>query len=458
MSRDIKDLIMHGEEVVSPKVQTPDITVTVDRKTERQTLQKMDVLLVPVTCMIYLLSFLDRANMGNARVAGLQTQLKLTDHQYQLVLTVTYIPYIVAEIPSNLVLKKVGPRLMIPGGFYRRHELQTRISFFFSAAALSGAFSGLLAAGIVRMDGLGGMEGWRWIFCIEGIITVVFGAASFFLLPNTPSQLLGFKEQHVKCCEARLLLDAGTGIPESTSFDLRKSVSAFTSLHIWLVTLSQFCGGTCLFGLAYFTPSIVASLVASFPSKPSLVEIQLLTVPPFVIAFAFAMAAAYVSDRYRRRGLTAICMISIAIIGWILFLTASLKNVGQRYTSLILVIVGIYSTAPSLISWIPNNVSTHMRRATAIAMSFMATNVGGIISSWIYPRSSAPQYHFAAKFNLALTCLNVSFMVAEVLLLRHLNSRKIEKREELLKDVAHLTPHEQYERLGDTHPDFKYTL
>ena len=231
-----------------------------------------------------------------------------------------------------------------------------------------------------------------------------------------------------------------------------------TSLHIWIVTLCQFCGGTCLFGLAYFTPSIVASLVASFPSKPSLAEIQLLTVPPFVIAFAFAMVAAYVSDRYRLRGLTAVVMMTFALLGWILFLTAPVDNVGQRYTSLILVIIGIYSTAPSLISWIPNNVATHMRRATAIAMSFIATNLGGIISSWIYPRSSAPQYHFAIKFNLVLTCLNIALMVSEIFLLRYLNQRKVEKRDELLKDVVQLDAHEQYERLGDTHPDFKYTL
>lgn len=223
MSGIIKEYNTTGHEEEVAEVEGRELQVSYDAKTEKETLRKMDVLLVSITCMLYLLAFLDRANLGNARVAGLQTQLELTDHQYQIgmpkhtskslhhannvtALTVTYVPYIVAEVPSNLILKKVGPRYMLPGmcvlfglvttlqclvqgfgslvacrfflglfeggllpgiilylsGFYRRHELQVRISVFFSATALAGAFSGLLAAAIVNMDGLGGMEGWRW--------------------------------------------------------------------------------------------------------------------------------------------------------------------------------------------------------------------------------------------------------------------------------------------------------
>jgi dipeptide/tripeptide permease len=88
----------------------------------------------------------------------------------------------------------------------------------------------------------------------------------------------------------------------------------------------------------------------------------------------------------------------------------------------------------------------------------IATNIGGIISSWIYPHSSAPQYNFAAKFNLAMVCIAAVLVVAEILLLRHLNRKKIENRDELLRDVAGLDEHEQFEVLGDSHPDFKYTL
>ena len=66
-------------------------------------------------------------------------------------------------------------------------DLATRISYFYCASALSGAFSGLLAAAIAKMDGVGGYEGWRWIFLLEGIVTVFLGVSCFFLLIDSPA-------------------------------------------------------------------------------------------------------------------------------------------------------------------------------------------------------------------------------------------------------------------------------
>lgn len=77
-------------------------------------------------------------------------------------------------------------------GFYQRHELQVRIALFFSAASLSGAFSGLLAAAIVKMEGLRGFRGWQWIFLLEGVFTVCFGLVALFLLPSEPGDAITF--------------------------------------------------------------------------------------------------------------------------------------------------------------------------------------------------------------------------------------------------------------------------
>lgn len=70
--------------------------------------------------------------------------------------------------------------------WYCRHEIQLRQALFFSAASIAGAFSGLLAFGIAKMDGVGGLEGWRWIFILEGIATVIVAVMSFFLLYDFP--------------------------------------------------------------------------------------------------------------------------------------------------------------------------------------------------------------------------------------------------------------------------------
>ena len=160
--------------------------------------------------VIDLLSFIDRVNIGNARVAGLQTDLKMSDHQYSLALTITYIPYIAIELPAGLILKRVGANILLPamvtlwgltttlqglvttyhgllvarfflglaeGGlipgivlvmsrFYKRDQIQLRISLFFTAASLTAGFSGLLASAIQGMDGRAGHRGWQWIFML----------------------------------------------------------------------------------------------------------------------------------------------------------------------------------------------------------------------------------------------------------------------------------------------------
>lgn len=405
----------------------------------------------------------------------------------------TYVPYILAELPSNLILNKIGPRIVLPvicvswglittlqsqvhnysgllacrfflglmeGGlfpgivlylsaFYKRHELQMRVGLFFSAAAMSGAFSGLLAAAIINMDGMRGMAGWQWIFLLEGLFTVCFGFVLVLILPNSPRDVKIMTPQESEHCFKRL--EANTIAKENTGFDFKTLLSTFRSPHVLLLSLALFCNGTCLFGLANFTPSIVQSL--GYQGTRT----QLLTVPPFAIAFVATMISAFAADRYKARGITAICTTCISIAGFALFYQST--STAGHYTALCLMITGIYSTSPSLISWIPNNTAAATRRATAVAMGFISTNTGGIVSTWIYPDSAAPEYSLAAKLNLSLTCISIGVVVMEMLLLRWKNQQKEddEWREAVLRKVPG-TINEQFSALGDEHPDFKYTL
>lgn len=334
-------------------------------------------------------------------------------------------------------------------GFYRRHELQVRVALFFSAAALSGAFSGLLAAAIQQMDGIGSLRGWQWIFCLEGLFTFCFGIFSFFVLPNSPDQVLTFTpEQSARCIE-RLKLDID--LSEADHVNSTTILSIFKSPHIWLQCLSLFGSGACLFGLAYFTPTIVQGL----GYNPTLT--QLMTVPPFTSAFIVTMVSAYLADRYRQRGLAAIATSFVALAGIIMFYQG--RGVAIRYTSLFLLITGVYATAPSLISWVPNNTAAHTRRASAIAMAFIFTNAGGIVSTWIFPQKDAPYYTFAAKFILALTIIMIVIVAANLYLLKRLNQRKADQewKEKVLERVGGLSVAEQIQILGDSHPDYKYT-
>ncbi|KAL4883208.1 major facilitator superfamily domain-containing protein [Aspergillus karnatakaensis] len=468
-----------------------DVPTEAERKLDRQTLRRLDMVLMPMTLMLYLLAWLDRANVGNARVAGLDTDLNLSDYQYKVAITVTYVPYIAAELPSNLILKKIGPRVLLPtlctswglvtvlqckahnfagfvacrfflglcegglfpgivlylSGFYRRHELQVRIALFFSAASLSGAFSGLLAAAITQMDGIRGLRGWQWIFILEGLFTVCFGLFSYAMLPNSPETVMTFKPQHKEHCLRRLQLDANLFSEEKVT--VKKVLSVFKDLHVLLLTAFLFCSGVCLFGLAYFSPAIVQAM--GYDNTRT----QLMTVPPYAVAFVVTMVTAYIADRYRQRGICAFVTTLISLVGAALMLNG--RSIAVRYSALILLVTGIYSSAPCLISWVPNNTAGHVRRATAVALGFTSTSSGGVLSTWIYPKSSAPYYNVGARFNLALIVIMLVGIVVQVFLLRWLNGRKESRRTEILHGLEGVSYEEQFEALGDKHPEYRYT-
>lgn len=411
-----------------------------------------------------------------------------------LAVTLTYVLYIVAELPSNLMLRKVGPKILLPGlcvcwgivttlqclvktyhgllvarlflglaegglfpginlylsMFYKRDELQLRIAMFYSGAALSGAFSGLLAAAISKMNGIGGLTGWQWIFCLEGLFTVVFGVFAFWAMPNSPRQVQTFTEEQAKRSEERLQLEAT--FPASEKITLAGVLSVYQSLHLWLMFVIMFCGGVTVFGLAFFMPSIVLG----FGYNP--IQTQLMTVPPFAVAFVITLLTAYIADRYRKRGTAALVTMLLGLIGVIMFYRGRTNRV--RYTALFFLVTGTYANVPCLLAWVPNNTAAHTRRAVAIATAFCCTNSGGIVSTWIFPTSDAPYYPFASKFILAMIVITLVAVVAEMAVLNRRNKQKDdpEYRERLLRDVQHLDFPQQMVKLGDAHPDYKYII
>lgn len=277
-------------------------------------------------------------------------------------------------------------------------------------------------------------------------------------MPNKPSQVLSFRAKHVKCCEERLLTDNVSKTRESTKISKRAFLSTYTSPQIWGFFALQVSMGLCFFGLAYFLPSIVASLTSTFDPKPTKVQTQLLTVPPYAAAFVVALIAALLSDKYNVRGIAAAIPLTISVIGFGMFLGLPVHQTRARYGALHLVVVGIFGASPALLVWIPNNVAAYTRRTTAVASSFIGTNLGGIISTWIYPSSSAPAYKTGARVNLAMNITTLVLVLSLMWWFHDQNKKKITHRDDTLKDVKHLPLQEQYELLGDRHPDFKYTV
>ena len=136
------------------------------------------------------------------------------------------------------------------------------------------------------------------------------------------------------------------------------------------------------------------------------------------------------------------------------------RSFGVRYTGLFLLLGGVYANAPIIIAWVPNNCATHTRRATSVAMTCVSVNLGGIISTWIFPGSDAPYYPLAAKLLLAMYVVAIAEAALAMVVCEHVNRKKMDEkyRQKLLCDKSDLCFAQQLERLGDHHPDFKYIL
>ncbi|KAI6132155.1 major facilitator superfamily domain-containing protein [Pisolithus croceorrhizus] len=443
--------------------------------------RKFDTRLLPMCTAVYLMSFFDINNIANARVAGMQAALNISDYQFTVALTLTLVPYIAMELPSNLILKRVGPDRLLPamvalwgiiaamqgfvtgytglllcrfflgltqGGllpglvlylssFYPRERLQMRISAFFSSASLTGAFTGLLAAGIIHMDGIGGKPGWAWIFFIEGLFTFSFGISSFFIFPRSPesARFLSPEERYYVISK----LKRSRAISEDDGRDVFSWVEvlrAFCSPQVLLLIIVTFFNGVSVFGLALFEITIVAGL--GYTGN----QAQLMSVPPFVLAFIASMISAYFSDRD---------IFSFwCIIGFSMFYASTSQHV--RYASLFLSMTGTYAAVPAVITWIVNNSAPHIRRASSIAFGFVANCSGGILATWLLGSlSPGPNFTAATIAYIVMSTGMALFSLLNLLYLSRENRAKAERRLSMAKD-------DEPEHLGDRSAWFVYSL
>ncbi|KAJ1028371.1 hypothetical protein NDA16_001538 [Ustilago loliicola] len=491
---------------------------------EKSLKKKLDWQIVPLCLMLYLLSFLDRTNIGQARLNGLESDLKMSKdgYDYRIALTVLYIPYIIFEIPSNLVVKRIGPARWIPflvmawglvstlqgtvtnktglyinraflglteAGilpalslyltfFYKREEMGVRQALYFSGASLSGTFGGLLATAIGLIKRKPG--GWAWIFIIEGIFTILFGLLCFWILPNDISKLWWVTPKEKKLAYARMAAPVskptqdGENVPDIATtaekrvsanaddkleytgkFVLREVIRTFTDPLVLLFAASGYAYATLLYSSAFFSPTIIRTLgIASTTA-----EAQLLSVPPTAAAFFVSITAAVLSDKYRWRWISVVCLILLSIAGVALAYGSTVAS--QRYGGIILLSCGTYSIPPLGISWMLNNTAGLYKRATAIALYIVFTNSGGITSTWLFYNNEAPRFKRGFLANL---CLNYAALVlvslAELYMLWETKQRKAGKRDYRVNDLKALGWGDANirEYLGDQHPEFTYML
>ncbi|KAL2147674.1 hypothetical protein VTI28DRAFT_7026 [Corynascus sepedonium] len=458
---------------------------------ERRLLWRLDWILMPWLCLLYLLAFLDRTNIGNAKIAGLNEDLGLTTSSYNATLTIFFVSYAVFEPLSNILLKRLRPSIYIPiimifwgasmlgMGFvyswsglmaarwflglaeaglfpgvnyylscwYKRSEFGVRAAIFFSAAAVSGSFGGLLAAAIENMDGIRGIPGWAWIFILEGLLTIVVGIASFWMVHDFPDEARFLSDDDRARVIRRLKLDQQASANHE-KFEMRWLWQALRDWKMWLGMVIYMGCDMPLYAFSLFLPTIITNL----GWNTSVVRAQLMSVPPYAVAAVLTVAIGFLADRTRARGLCNIFVSLMGVAGFAMLLGTD--NAAVQYAGTFLAALGIYPCISNTISWVANNVEGVYKRGVVLGFVIGWGNLNGIVSSNVYfngPRY--PEGH-AVMIGYLAVCLFGGSVVMSLLLRRENSKRRRGERDHWVQGLSD----KEIEDRGDMRPDFVYTV
>ncbi|KAF7562376.1 hypothetical protein G7046_g1737 [Stylonectria norvegica] len=471
-----------------PQIFGAEHEVSID---EKKLVRKLDLHIIPLVMGLYLFSFLDRVNIGNARLYGLEEDLNLSSQQFQVAVSILFVTYLLFEVPSNLVLKLFTPRRWIafiavawgliatltglvdsygallacrlllgvveaglfPGlniyltFFYTKHELALRVGYLFVSAAIAGALGGLLAYGIGHLDGVRGMSGWRWIMIIEGMPSFVLGIVTYFTLPNDAETAYFLSESERALMRERHEREYGN-TRSSREFSKEDMMLAFKDWRVWAFCAAQFGVDTMLYGFSTFLPTIINGL-----GTWSIAEVQLLTVPCYFLGAVAYMTTAFLSDRMQRRGLFCVIFGTISVVGYALLLSDS--SSGVHYFGCFLVAGGLYVVVGLPLAWLPTNSPRYGKRTTANGMQLTWGNAAGIMSAFIYPKADAPRYIRGHAVTLSMVAVGTLLYGFLWYWYRKENQRRQAGE---MKDEHRGLEADELKELGDESPHYRYTI
>jgi len=461
---------------------------------ERKLWRKVDMRLMPILSLMYLLAFLDRGNIGNAKLDGLITQLDLTGNKYNIALTMFFIPYCLCEPMSNLALRAFRPSRWLPGInliwgivmvlmslvktypqlvgvraclgiaeaglfpgvvyyltlWYPRYMLQYRIALFFGAATVAGAFSGLLAFAISYMGGIAGLEGWSWIFLLEGLATIVVAIVAFFWLVDYPDTATFLTPEERAFVIWKKKYDVSS-VGEGERFAVRHVRAAFTDWQIWIHVPIYLSIIAPLYGITLFLPTIIHSFGYSTSIS------QLLTVPPYVAAAITLFVFAHYSDKLKMRSPFILASLTMCLIGFSMNISTAPN--GVKYFGTFFIVIGSYAAIPGIVSWLGNNLSGQYKRGVGMAIVIGIGTFGGAIAAIIYRSQDSPRFIIGHAVELMFVGIGLIFLPIVVFLYKRINGqRDAAESLELQRGEKVRYSDQELRELGDRAPDFRYTL
>ncbi|EGX92776.1 MFS transporter, putative [Cordyceps militaris CM01] len=413
----------------SYKLYTPDEEAVVRRKFDRR--------LVLFLSLLFLLSFVDRSNIGNARIAGMEEDLQTTppnNRWYEWSLTAFYVTYSAFEWMSLLYrvwpahalisiavvawgvvasLQAVAPSYPVLVGlrallgiaeaafagvpyylsfFYRRHELAFRVALFIAAAPLASAFASSLAWLIVRAAGRWSpVAPWRLLFLVEGLPSVLAGVVAWGVIPDAPDAAPYLTPRERKIATLRLRRekpDASDAAEDAPRLSWRDVFSVALD-PIAILASAIFCMVNIAYSsLPVFLPKIIHSMGYSSLSA------QALSAPPYLFTFVIVLFTAHMSDRRGSRTLPIVFHALFSASGYLILGLAEPLRLPTwvRYLAVYPATMGFFNVVTLIITWGINSQPDETRRGATFAMMQFIGQLGTLVGTRLYPDSDGPYY------------------------------------------------------------------
>ncbi|RMY83921.1 hypothetical protein D0862_11563 [Hortaea werneckii] len=392
---------------------------------EKKLILRQDLRIIPLCSFIYLLCYLDRSNIGNAKVLNQSTgddllqETNMTNYQFVIALMVFLIAYALFEVPSNICLKRFKPSrwiafLMLSWGaltmglggtksfgsvtavrfllgvfeaglfpglvyyltfWYRTEERSIRVALILASATLAGAFGGAIAYGVGHMNGTSGLSAWRWLFILEGLPSCLSSIAVYFILPDYPETSGWLSPEKKELATERLRLEGSKGHGRMSWADAKATLMDWRLYAHYAV---YFGISTPFSSLSLFTPTITAGLGYDG------LKAQLMTVPPYACAYVVTIANSWSADHYNARGIHSAVFATIGALGFLASAVLPPGAYAHRYGCLIVAATGAFACIPPLLGWLSSNLFTTGAVGLAIAMNISFGAPGQIVGVWIY--------------------------------------------------------------------------
>lgn len=380
---------------------------------ESQAYRKVFWRIVPFLMVCYVVAYLDRINVGFAKLQMAQ-DLQFSEAVYGLGAGIFFLGYFLFEIPSNLILHKVGARVwiarimvtwglisaafifvgsapafyvmrfllgMAEAGFYPgiilyltfwypSYKRAKIIAIFMAAIPVSGIFGNPLSGWIMdQFHHTGGLAGWQWMFLIEAVPAVIVGVITYFYLDNNIRDAKWLSDDEKQILEQNIKAQAAQ---RETTHSLRQ---VFTNPRIWQMAFIYFAVVTGQYGLTFWMPTFVKTVgvTGNF-------NIGLISAIPFLCAVVVMIAFGRSADHYRERRWHLAIPALLGAVGFIA--AATTTNMGFAILFLSLAAAGALTCAPLFWS-LPTAFLSGTAAAGGIAMINSIGNLAGFVSPYV---------------------------------------------------------------------------